>query len=380
MVIIQNIQEIQDLKYFGWEIYPHNTKKNKKKEDWDDYMKRLKPNSKPRQILNLNELNKKLSSDDENKVVIKDKKQSRSGTGKITFWEYPFTVPPSIACYVASERGCTLSDVDFLVHGSVFGILSRAKPKSKNEHIMVQRLGGENIINIRNVIDSSGNLADAGHQFEKLVTGEEINSKPTLRQDMHLRLLEVGTFKALVCAESDAIDADEKQIEVKSKNLLTEKAYDKDKLKFLFQMISNGSESLIVPERTVNEDKSFSVESVKKIPIKELVDSLSEGESYLKRKTDTVRLNLQVIHDKIPLGDDKCYELTFDQHEIHLNPFLKEGERNSKCKTTQHKFQNLNSSYYLEHFVKNDEEIMLNNPSPEPIDPGNIYLSNDSQR
>ena len=144
-----------------------------------------------------------------------------------------------------------------------------------------------------------------------------------------------------IIRENMGLDEDEKQIEVKSKNLLSEKAYDKDKLKFLFQMISNGSESLIVPERTVNEDRSFSVESVKKIPIKELVDSLSEGESYLKRKTDTVQLNLQVIHDKIPLGDDKCYELTFDQDEIHLSPFLKEGEKKSKCKTTQHKFQNL---------------------------------------
>ena len=348
MVVIQNIHEIKDLKYFGWEIYP--PKKNKKQVNWDDFMKRVKLDAKPRHIIDIKELNKKLSSEDETKLVFKDKRPSRFE--KITFWEYPVTVPPSIACYVASKRGCSMSEVNFLVHGSVLGILSRAKPKAKNEHIMVQRLGGKNIINIRNVIDSSGNLVDAGHQFEKLVTGENINSKPSLRQNMHLRLMQVGSFQILVCAESDAIDANDKQIEVKSKNLLSEKAYDKDKLKFLFQMISNGSEHLIAPERIVNEDKSFCVEEVKKIPIQELVDSLSEGKQYLNRKTDTVQSNLQIIQERIPLGDDKCYELTFEQDEIHLNPFLKEDEKNSKCKTTQYDFQNLNSSYYREHLLQ----------------------------
>ena len=41
-------------------------------------------------------------------------------------------------------------------------------------------------------------MVGSAHVSEKLVTGEEIESKPTLRQDMHLRLLEVGTFKTLV--------------------------------------------------------------------------------------------------------------------------------------------------------------------------------------
>jgi hypothetical protein len=370
---LQNIREIKDLNYFGWEIYP--SRKNKKNLiSWEDFMKRLKPDSQPRKIINIKELSQSLSADDAEKVILSDKKPTRYEN--ITFWEYPSTVPPVIACHVASQRGCSMEEVKFLVHGSVFGILSRAKPISKSEHVMVQRLGGGNIINIRTVINSHGNLADAGHQFEKLVTGEKILSKPSLRNDQHLRLIQVGSQKVLVCAEADAIDPNTgKQVEIKSKNLLTEKAYDKDKLKILFQMLSNGSETLIAPERTMNEDKSFSVEAVKQIPIQDVVNSLSEGVPYLTRKINTIETNLQVIQETIKLEDETCYELTFDKDVLHLNPFLKEQEKNSKCKETQHHFQQLNSDYFRERLLKQDSQDQPDASTTDLPEPGKSFLN-----
>ena len=369
---LQNFCEIKDLNYFGWEIYP--PKRNKKNLiNWDDFMKRLKPGIQPRKVTNIDQLNQRLSSNNDEKVILSDKKPTRFE--KITFWEYPSTVPPVIACHVASKRGCNIEEVNFLVHGSVFGILSRAKPISKSEHIMVQRLGGGSIINIRTVIDSHGNLADAGHQFEKLVTGEETNSKPSLCQDQHLRLIQVGSQKVLVCAEADAFDPmTGKQVEIKSKNPLTEKVYEKDKLRVLFQMLSNGSDTLIAPKRTMNEDKSFSVEAVKEIPIQQVVDSLSEGVDYLNRKTNTIETNLQIIQDRIELEDETCYELMFDKDVLQLNPFLKEYYKKSKCKETQHHFQQLNSDYFREHLLKQDpqNEATSNSDLPEP---GKTFLN-----
>ena len=361
---IPNIKEIQDFKYFSWETYPL-----KRKEDWDDFLKRTKLDTLPRNITNIQDLNQKLK---ENKQVISDKQPRKHQ--RVTFWEYPSTVPPSIACRVAVERGCSLDDVDFLVHGSVLGFLARVKSKTKKEHVLVQRLGGGNIINIRIVINSHGNLVDAGRQFERLVRGEDVHSKPSLQLDQHLRTIELGSHKILVCAESDAIDANTgKQVEVKTKNPLTEKSFDRETAKLLFQMISNGSDTLITADRIKNESNShvqlesksnkqvssFTVESVKRIPISNIIEALSEGKITLDQKIATAASNLNTIQQKIETGDDTIYELVFDSNQIRLYPFVlgdKEKTGNVKsqqdlCKTTQEDFQRKNSRYYREHVV-----------------------------
>jgi hypothetical protein len=367
---IPNIKEIQDLKYFSWETYP-----SKKKEDWDDFLKRTKLDTLPGSITNIHDLNQKLK---ENKQVISDKQPRKHQ--RVTFWEYPSTVPPSIACRVAVERGCSLDDVNFLVHGSVLGFLARVKSKTKKEHVLVQRLGGGNIINIRIVINSHGNLVDAGRQFERLVRGEDIHSKPSLQLDQHLRTIELGSHKILVCAESDAMDANTgKQVEVKTKDPLTEKRFDRDTAKLLFQMISNGSDTLITADRVKNESKSqgqsesknnkqvssFTVESVKRIPISNIIEALTEGKTTLDRKIATAESNLSIIQQKIVTGDETIYEMMFDNDQIKLYPFVlgdKEKTGNVKsqqdlCKITQEEFQRKNSHYYREHVVKKSSMV-----------------------
>ena len=215
-----SIKEIQDFKFFSWDTYPV---KKKETEDWSNFIKRTKVDSTPGKLTNIEDLNKKLSEDDGQFGVISDRPPRKNQ--RVTFWEYPHTVPPAIACHVAKERGCALHEVNFLVHGSVLGYLSRVKTKSNKEYILVQRLGGGNIINIRVVINSNGNLMDAGRQFEKLVRGETPNSNPWMSQDLHLRTISLGPYTILVCAETDAIDEDTgKQVEVvmkRSKRALT---------------------------------------------------------------------------------------------------------------------------------------------------------------
>ena len=356
MELLQNIKEIEDFKFFGWKIYP--VRKNKKGiVNWEDFMKRLKFDSNPRQVTNIEQLNDKLSKIDVSKVILPTTRRTKNQ--RIVFWEYPYTVPPVIACYVAAQRSCPMKNVSFLVHGSVLGILSRVNSKNRNEHIMVQRLGGGNVINIRIVVDANGNLGDAGHQFEKLVVGEDINARPILLQDQHLRLIEVGPYKILVCAEVDAIDPkNHKQVEVKSKNYLAEKAFDRDKAKLLFQMISNGSETLITSERTKGEKGTFAVDAVKKIAINEIINSFQqeEGTSYVNGRIDTAVAVLGVIQERIKESDDKCYELTFDQDKINLALFEK-GSENSKCKKTQKYFQQLNSDLYRKYVIGQEESL-----------------------
>ena len=368
--VIPNIKEIQDLKFFSWETYP-----SKRKDDWDDFLKRTKLDTLPGNITNIQDLNQKLKDD---KQVISDKQPRKHQ--RTTFWEYPATVPPAIACRVAVERGCSLDDVNFLIHGSVLGFLARVKTKTKKEHVLVQRLGGGNIINIRIVINSHGNLVAAGRQFERLVRGEDIHSKPSLKLDQHLRTIELGSHKILVCAESDAMDANTgKQVEVKTKNPLTEKRFDRDTAKLLFQMISNGSDTLITAERTKNESNSqgqsesknnkqissFTVESVKRIPISNIIEALPEGKITLDHKIGTAASNLNIIQQKMVAGDDTVYEMVFDNDQIKLYPFVlgnKEKTGNVKsqqdiCKITQEEFQKKNSHYYREHVVNKSSMV-----------------------
>ena len=87
-----------------------------------------------------------------------------------------------------------------------------------------------------------------------------------------------------------------------------------------------------------------------------------------------IETNLQIIQDRIKLEDETCYELMFDKDVLQLNPFLKEYYKKSKCKETQHHFQQLNSDYFREHLLKQDpqNEATSNSDLPEP---GKTFLN-----
>ena len=226
-----------------------------------------------------------------------------------------------------------------------------------------------------------------------------------MRLDQHLRTIQLGPNKILVCAEADASDATTgKQVEVKTKDPLAEKCYDKDKSKLLFQMISNGSETLVTLDRTKDEDRSqlnlggkdtnqnptFTVNSVKRIPISNIVESLSEGKDMLDRKIATAASNLQIIQQKIKEGDDTCYELNFDKDELILRPFVsdyveKTGSIKSQpvlCKNIQDEFQKINSDYYRDKMMVNSPIRQNSNIShtKEELDPNDGCIAIESAR
>ena len=287
---LQGIEISNDYGYFGWEFYPVKKKKHEDSSaplQWSDIIKRLKVDAKPTFLTDLDKLNDELK--DKEGIKLSDKLINRRKNQIIVFWEYPFSIPPVLACHVAKQRGCSLENVDFLIHGGILGVLSRCKTVAKQETILVQNIG-DNIINIRIIVDKNGFLGDAGHQFERLVVGESIFSKTDLMQHQHLRLMQLGTFKILVYAEADARDPSTSQpVEIKTKNVLKEKAYDRDKLKILLQMISNGSDTLITADREKHEDQSFTIKTIETHELKDLVESLTEGADYANRKLDEIK-------------------------------------------------------------------------------------------
>ena len=344
---LKKVVVVNDVGYFGWDVTNSGDKKKKEHPEtsieWLNMLERLDIDGKPAFLTDIVKLNEELEN--KNEVKLSDKLLSRRKNQTIVFWEYPYSIPPVIACYVANERGVSLEDTHFLIHGGILGVLARCKTIAKQESIMVQKLGG-NVINVRIIVDKNGFLGDAGHQFERLVVGDKVYSKHSLVQHQHLRELRVGGFNILVYAEADAIDpTTSKPVEIKTKNVLKEKAYDRDKLKFLLQMISNGSETLITADREKHEDQSFTIRSVEKYPIGALIDSLTEGVDYVNTKIESIESRLRWLQDEMKARDESCFQLTLTSEEMNLQPFTTE----SRAKATQHHYQVLNSQLYAQH-------------------------------
>jgi hypothetical protein len=83
------------------------------------------------------------------------------------------------------------------------------------------------------------NFADIGFQFERLVTGAELDGKHSQTRDEILQIMKIGEFNVLFAAEVDAIDEFGRSVEIKSGN----PRYFGTKL--MFQMISSGSSMLV---------------------------------------------------------------------------------------------------------------------------------------
>ena len=354
MELKKDLFVLKELGYFSWDVSnPSNGKSEKHNISdlgWKELLKRLDIEAKPKELTNISELNSNLSTKED--FRLSDKFLNKRKNQVIIFWQYPYNLPPSIPCYVSSIRECNLSSIHFLVHGSVLGLLSGAKSTAKCESLMVQRLGGGNIINLRIVIEKNGFLGDAGHQFERLVVGDNPFSNHSRLQNHILRLIQIGHYKILVCAEADAVDPVTKRpVEIKTKNFMTETAYDRDKIKVILQMLSNGSETLITTDRVKHEDGSFTVKSVEKYSREELINSLSEGETTLNRKLDYIKSNLQYLYETVQFKDSHCYKMTFDKENKQLKPFQ---DNDSIQQMTQQEFQVLNSNFYTEQVLNNN--------------------------
>ena len=359
-----NIVPIMELGWFSWDLSNRGDKKKNRdlagSLDWEQMITRVDVNKTPSPIMDIDELNERLSTKED--FRLSDKILNRRKNQMVVLWEYPCSIPPVVPFYVASLRSCALEDVDFMVHGSVLGLLSRCKAVAKHESVMVQRLGG-NIINIRIVVEKNGFLGDAGHQFERLVVGEKPFGAHSREQKYILRLVEIGSYKILVYADSDAIDSStQTPVEIKTKNFITEKAYDRDKVKVILQMMSNGSDKLITTDRVKHEDGSFTVKAVIQYPINTLIESLTEGVTTLQKRIDIINTNLHFIQSEIKEGDDTCYELIFNKEESEIQPFKVDG---SEAKKTQNTFQVLNSAFYEKHVVAVDNESPVENQNPE---------------
>ena len=317
---------------------------------WNKVLERLEMAGKPKYLMNLEQLNKMVAE----KEIRLFRKNVRGRLKDLVMklWSYPYTIPPPIICHVASERGCDMKQVHFLVHGTVLGYLSRARSKSKKETILVQRLGGSNIMNIRVIVDSNSFLGDLGHQFESFVVGDNPFQTDNLILQQHLRLLQIGSHKILVCAEADAVlPQTTTPVEVKMQDPMNETTAIRDKVRILLQMISTGSESLVTMERIKEDENNSLIKEVKQYTLSELLESQEELPNLLNERIGVVDQNLTHLKNNIKGNCEDCYELTFNEDGMLINVY---DANDGPAISFNHEFQMLCSKMFETNVCKSE--------------------------
>jgi len=122
-----------------------------------------------------------------------------------------------IAClYVASKiRSVDFkAGVDFAFGGSTLEMLARM---DASDPYCVTRISYTDTVLVVKCKDYVQNRADPGFQFERLVTGVDVAAKEKVEFVEHLHLMQVGSYRVLFRAETDALLEGE-PVEVKASN------------------------------------------------------------------------------------------------------------------------------------------------------------------
>jgi len=155
---------------------------------------------------------------------------------------YPFGQYDVACLHVASLRGLDLSKVDFAFGGSTLEMIATRDARSPYYAATVPGTAGKCIL----VAKRKGyvqNFADFGFQFERLVTGGNLDDHPEVEFTEHLHVMRIANrYRVLFRAEADAVDprsdGGDEPVEVKASN----PRYWGTKV--MFQMISSGSPTL----------------------------------------------------------------------------------------------------------------------------------------
>jgi len=200
--------------------------------------------------------------------------------------------------------GLSTEKIDFLFGGSVLGVLANKhiqNPGGKFKYI-AQRYKNIIILVKYYIIRYAKNFNDIGYQFERLVTGKPLHSKHKMPEYKNLQVIEMADFKVLLSAEVDAIDGKGELVEIKWGK---PEQFRMNK-KLLFQMISNGSNSLVMAER----DEKW-LKSIKKVSLcKEI--SRYTSDALQKAERNILDCLKQLKHE---IRSDVTYQMDFNENQ-----------------------------------------------------------------
>lgn len=143
-----------------------------------------------------------------------------------------------VPMFVARKRGLDLASIDFILGGSSMDYLANRTLDSCDTSVyLTQKF--RNMTLLVKYKEYTQNYADIGFQFERLVTGRNLEALQEPTRIDNLRVMKLGPFTCLVAADVDAVDSSGELVEIKSGNP------NYFGIKLILQMISSGSKTLV---------------------------------------------------------------------------------------------------------------------------------------
>eukprot|EP00927_Polykrikos_kofoidii_P046251 TRINITY_DN40467_c0_g1_i1.p1 TRINITY_DN40467_c0_g1~~TRINITY_DN40467_c0_g1_i1.p1 ORF type:complete len:360 (+),score=54.58 TRINITY_DN40467_c0_g1_i1:36-1115(+) len=315
------VEDAESLGIFGWDATKWSSEKYR---DFDavtakDVLDRLKPEQqKPARICEPWLLR-----------AMRLKDSSKLPPQIVQNW-FPHDPGYIVPLYAAvKHKGLRLADIDFVIGGSILEMLAKAAVDNRvfqvghgavstedDKKLVCQRMprvpgnaetawgkGGYGVDGPIFVCKSTHyeqNFADLGFQFERYVTGQNPFGPHKISNKMYsLRLLKIGGFRILCCADVDARDFEgDETVEIKAGN----PQYFGTKV--MFQMLSNGAQKLVHANR-----RGLSLLNVVEWSFDDVV---AEHRHKLPELMDCVVENLNAIARSDEVTDRGVVEILFD--------------------------------------------------------------------
>jgi hypothetical protein len=222
--------------------------------------------------------------------------------------EFPFGHNEVSHIYVAARhRGVDFEEIDFCFGGSTLEML--ASCDDSNPYI-VTKIPSKRTILVAQRKSYEHNLADAGFQFKRLVTGKEIGGRHDVDQFVeHMHVMQIGTYKVMFCTEADAVDGDNQPVKIMSSN----PRYWGTKI--MLQMISNGSANLCHGGKYRGQLTSVDIRSLSSVAHQSL-----EGQDIRAVERQIVA-GMKIMKDQMKdAQDDEPCRVNFAGKELNLVP------------------------------------------------------------
>ena len=212
---------------------------------------------------------------------------------------FPHASGRIVPLHIATKKlGLDLNEIDFLFGGSTLNVFAeRCIPRDGDTKIMAQKY--RNVIMVFKHKTYKMDYNAIGYQFERLVTGKQVQQRHETTHHERLSLWRINGHNVMFCAEIDAIDHEGIPVEIKASN---PRYFG---MKVMFQMISSGSETLVMSERRGNR-----LDRIKKKSIKDMMEQHSEEELNLAQ--GNILQCLKILKKELENTHGEPYEINFD--------------------------------------------------------------------
>lgn len=278
-----------------------------------DFLDRITLDARPPQVTSIDALNRQLPL------------ALAPTSAKVYYNKFPFdnSYLPSLYC-AANRRDAGLADVDFVFGGSTMNFLATQPPKRgasggrkgyvppsrREKEYVATRVPGTKAVLVAKYHVHPVNLSEAGYQVERFATGGSLVDENDLDSFEHLQVIHIAPgFRTVVCAETDAVDADGNLVEVKSRNA---RYWGSD---LALQMICSGSSWLYAARKDRKRLVSF-----QRLQLEDVISRCCSKEDVrrIEERLPAAMRKLKYFADEGWFEGGKAYTIAFNEGEMEL--------------------------------------------------------------